>query len=381
MVYNIAHWYIMRCIIPGGNVKAFGRAIHCIAKIGDDLYVDPQVDGLALRSMNSSRSAFVSFLFNPSFFSMYDEKFHDPEDSRVEDDDEEGSSKCKVSMKAILMAFRSINVLDKTVESCLLRILANDAKLKVELRCRHSITKTYTLPFIECESLKATCDSSQCGNRLTAEARVLTDAVLNFLRNQEEVTMSVTESGKFVMKTYIEGEEEFNKLAVHTELTMQPSEFQSWQVQQDSTVTYCLKELRAIIAFADAFSLPLEASFDTPGSPVVFSLKNPDLMEAALVMATLASDTNNQLETTTHASNVSRISERPTTESQNSNVSSVLKRPAEVTFNTCYGDDETPQSKKARFLFKRCFDATFNMAAVPGNEKVLAPDSEDEEIF
>ena len=91
----------MKCIVPGPNIKGkhvyktiyliiriyhhpsclynniyfifvvFARAIHSLAKIGEELYVDPSIDGLAIRTVNSSRSAFVSYTFKPSFFSSY----------------------------------------------------------------------------------------------------------------------------------------------------------------------------------------------------------------------------------------------------------------------------------------------------------------------
>ena len=50
----------------------FARALHAMAKIGEDLYLSPQRDGLALRTMNTSRSAFASFLFEPVFFTLFD---------------------------------------------------------------------------------------------------------------------------------------------------------------------------------------------------------------------------------------------------------------------------------------------------------------------
>jgi hypothetical protein len=69
----------------------------------------------------------------------------------------------------------------------------------------------------------------------------------------------------FVMKNYVNNEDD--KKAVHTVLSMQPEEFDRYTISKEieSGITYCLKELRSIISFADAFSLPLSASFDQGG--------------------------------------------------------------------------------------------------------------------
>ena len=38
----------------------------------------------------------------------------------------------------------------------------------------------------------------------------------------------------------------------------------------------------------------------------------------------------------------------------------------------------TPPAKRKNFMFRRCFDATFNPQNVPGAGKVLAPDSDED---
>ncbi len=113
-------------------------------------------------------------------------------------------------------------------------------------------------------------------HRFVCSARALADAFLNFLQNQEEVTMTATPD-RFQLKNYIDVLEEEQKAAVHTVLSMQPGEFESYCVVRDPSqsdrnsnskradVTYCLKELRAIIAFADAFSLSVAAEFQGGG--------------------------------------------------------------------------------------------------------------------
>ena len=52
---------------------------------------------------------------------------------------------------------------------------------------------------------------------------------------------------------------------IHTELTMQPDQFEEFVIGRENSVTFCLKELRAIIGFADTFALPMSAAFDDGG--------------------------------------------------------------------------------------------------------------------
>ena len=88
---------------------------------------------------------------------------------------------------------------------------------------------------------------------------------MNFLNNQEEVTMIVNQN-QFSMKNFVEDEDANGpKKMVHSQLTMQPTEFEDFKITKESNVTFCLKELRSIISFADAMNLPLKASFNNGG--------------------------------------------------------------------------------------------------------------------
>ena len=56
-----------RCNEPIIFVPVFARALYSLAKIGEDLYLEAQKDGLALRSSSSSRSAFLCYLVKNVF--------------------------------------------------------------------------------------------------------------------------------------------------------------------------------------------------------------------------------------------------------------------------------------------------------------------------
>lgn len=56
--------------------------------------------------------------------------------------------------QSAVWAFRSVSSLEKTAESIKIEILPRDYKVFVEVRCKYSVIKSYTLNFLECESLK-----------------------------------------------------------------------------------------------------------------------------------------------------------------------------------------------------------------------------------
>nr|XP_005497814.2 cell cycle checkpoint control protein RAD9A [Zonotrichia albicollis] len=72
-----------------------------------------------------------------------------------------------------------------------------------------------------------------------------------------------------------------------TELWLAEDEFQSVAVAPGSHITFCLKEFRGLLSFAEASNLPLTIHFDKPGRPVIFTLDDT-VLEVHLVLATLS---------------------------------------------------------------------------------------------
>lgn len=271
----------MRCVIPGRSVKLFAKAIHCLSRIGDELYLEALPQGLALRTVNSSRSAYACFLFNESFFLSYDDGSNDlPEDSQEED-----LLKCKIGMKSCLSVFKSMNTIEKSVDQCKIDLNIKEARLVFLLFCRHGITKTYNLTFQACETLQAIFSKDLSLNFITAQAKILNDAVYNFPNNQEEVTLVVCPE-TFKVKNYVDDEPDPAKV-IHTEMMLAPEEFDNYQIGVDTDVTFCLKELRAILTFAEFSSQPINVHFETGGKPIVFSMDGDSSYEGNFVLATL----------------------------------------------------------------------------------------------
>nr|XP_046261264.1 cell cycle checkpoint control protein RAD9A isoform X2 [Scatophagus argus]XP_046261265.1 cell cycle checkpoint control protein RAD9A isoform X2 [Scatophagus argus] len=263
----------MDCVVTGGNVKVLAKAIHSLSRIGDELYVEPQEDGLALRSVNSSRSAYACFLFAPLFFSRYTiPSGH--------------TFRCKMAIKSVQAVFRSLATLEKTVEKCHIKLHEQKNRLTFTLHCKHGLLKTHNLSFQDSESLQAVFDKDSCTNVFRSQPRLLVDTVVHFPPSLEEVTVAVS-GDKMWVRNHVE--EEDQSKAMLTELCLASDEFDHFAVQSANSITFCLKELRGLLVFAESTGLPISMYFDEPGSPAVFSVTD-SVLEGNFVLATLSDD-------------------------------------------------------------------------------------------
>ncbi|XP_061528872.1 cell cycle checkpoint control protein RAD9B [Phycodurus eques] len=264
----------MNCVLEGNCIKVFGKAIHALSRIGDSLWLDPMVKGLALRSVNSSQSAYACFFFSPTFFHSYS--------LRLEQASE--PIKCKLYMKSLLPLFRCLTSMERNVERCQISVNTPNDRVIIQFSCRHGIKKTHNLCYQESAALQAVFDSHLCPNVLKSPARLLTNMVMHFQRSQEEVTLSITPL-RVSLKNYHEGRNDPMKM-LYTEMSLHPDEFDYFLSGKDSAVTFCLKELRGLLSFAELHSLPVSVQFGAAGKPVCFSVEDT-VLEATVVLATL----------------------------------------------------------------------------------------------
>ncbi|KAF1466142.1 Cell cycle checkpoint control protein RAD9B, partial [Megadyptes antipodes antipodes] len=259
----------------------FGRAIHAIARVSDEFWFDPIEKGLALRSVNSSRSAYAYVFFSSMFFQRY----RWTAVSQPCQKEKQLSLPCKLIIKSILPVFRCVNVLERNVEKCSIYTNVNDHHITFQLLCKHGVVKTYNLTFQECDPLQAVFAKHMCPNILKVHSRLLADIMIHFPTSQEEVTLSVTPM-KVCLKSYAEEDTGFSKTML-TEIQLNPDEFDYFQVGVDSEVTFCLKELRGLLAFSEATSVPVSIHFDISGKPIAFGIEDT-VLEASFILATLS---------------------------------------------------------------------------------------------
>ncbi|KAF7695205.1 cell cycle checkpoint control protein RAD9B isoform X1 [Silurus meridionalis] len=264
----------MKCVIERNGVKVFGKAVHALSRVGEEIWLDPLEKGLAVRTVNKAHSAYACFLFSPMFFQHYTSMSDQLQDNKY--------AKCKVSLKSVLPLFRSIATLERSVYRCEITINILESRVVFQFKCRNGITKTHNLGYQVCEALQAVFPANLCPNNLKAHPKLLSDTVMHFPISQEEITLSISPT-RVTLKTYVE---EDNDRIMYTEMFLHPDEFDYFHLRVESNITFCLKELRGLLAFAESHGLHVSVHFGSSGNPVSFSLEDM-LLEAVVILATL----------------------------------------------------------------------------------------------
>ncbi|XP_005670698.1 cell cycle checkpoint control protein RAD9B isoform X1 [Sus scrofa] len=274
---------MLKCGLSGSQVKVFGKAIQALSRISDELWLDPSEKGLALRSVNSCRSAYGCVLFSPVFFQHYQWSAS----VKMNDSDKISNLNCKLGMKSILPIFRCLNSLERNVEKCKIFTRSDKCKVVIQFFCRHGIKRIHNVCFQESQPLQVIFEKNMCTNMLVIQPRVLAEAIVLFTSSQEEVTLAVTPLNVCIKSS---NEESMDLTSsVYSEMFVGPEEFDFFQVGVDTEITFCFKELKGILTFSEATRAPISIHFDFPGKPMALSIDDM-LLEANFILATLADE-------------------------------------------------------------------------------------------
>ncbi|XP_050457235.1 cell cycle checkpoint control protein RAD9A isoform X1 [Cataglyphis hispanica] len=276
----------MKCIVPGGNVKILAKAIHMLAKIGDEMYVNPQQEYISFRTVNMAKSAYSDVTFHKNFFSYY----------ILGDIEEEEAQKCKISMRSAMTVFKSAHTLDKQVENCHIHLEVDSCNLVFILKYKNGVNKSHLSPILDPEKLQASYTKAGMTNELTSRARTLVDALQNFPQNLIEITLEIT-LHKLFLRNYVDDASVMVN-TTRTQLSFGVGEFDRYIMGNETTITFCLKEVRALLTFSESIGIPININFETAGRPMLLTLKNLGF-EANLLLSTLSPDSDSQSDSST----------------------------------------------------------------------------------
>ncbi|KAJ2863376.1 hypothetical protein GGH94_003641 [Coemansia aciculifera] len=291
----------MEAEVPAASLKTFYRALQCLGSIGEDIWIEARTDHLELIGKNASQSAYARIVFPAEFFDAYDSGESD-----------NAVFRCRVQAKQLVGIFRSRT---QAVEQCVLSIeqaaepvhinssaTQGECRLVVRLAYKQRVCRTHRLFYEACETFHSTYDRRDCKGRWRVAAAHAASWVAHFARGSEEMTLQMTSSVVRV-RSWTAGNvaQPDATRALHTELSVDPADFDMYHVPHPVELALALREFRAVLRYAERMAAPLSAFFDRPGWPLLLEVAappNPDARDhrqapptAEFVLATVADET------------------------------------------------------------------------------------------
>ncbi|TGZ62154.1 hypothetical protein CRM22_007603 [Opisthorchis felineus] len=264
----------MKVSLHHTELKVFIRCINSLGKLGHEIYFDWSSDGLVLKTVNSSRSAYAAVAFKPAFFEKVAHMASDP------------VTRFKIPSRSCCNVFKLSASLEKAVNKCRLMLSSGDTVFVVQFFCRYGVVKTYNMSIVDCEHLEAVYSLEQSANRLVITTKVLSEVLNNFRQSSEEITV-LLKDGECIFQNYIlQGDHN----QILTQLPLSASEFDAYLVGCVSELTFCQRELRALLTFCELISPVVRIYCDRPGRPIIFACAHETRLDASFVLATLPPD-------------------------------------------------------------------------------------------
>ncbi|TDH66076.1 hypothetical protein CCR75_005215 [Bremia lactucae] len=305
-------------------VKVFVAALQCLAQVGKEFSIEcePTARRLTLRALNDSRSASGQFVLDKTFFSesqgcsvtLEGVNITSKEILKARFNGRTPFLKCKVFAKSCCNVFRSL----KHVQSVQLVLLVDQEELehadasqenasqseifevdldcielRWQLRCDFDITKTHHMKVQSCQILRAVFDKNACPNRWRTRCHHLS-SLLAHIHHSNEVSVTCS-------ATHVKFESYFpsitdGKPQLQTETAVESTDFSEYILQPmsnsiDSQLIFCIKEIRALLAFCKSSDV-LEVSFfySASGSPVLWMAESTSMARFSieLTLSTIA---------------------------------------------------------------------------------------------
>ncbi|ORX52617.1 Rad9-domain-containing protein [Piromyces finnis] len=277
----------MELVISGNSIKPFSKFLSSLIKIGDYVNFEAKKEKFLLSTVNSSRSAFSIFTVYPKFFDQYNinENIID-------------TLSCRILLKPLVNIFKLKNSNENTIEKCEIKFKTNPETtrtLVINLDCKYGIKKTHYLNYEDSDIMHAIYQKNTI-NRWVATPRLIREWLNHFYHRLEEISM-VCIDGIIKFKSFIDdsvAKEDLTDRPLQTEIIIDPSEFELFNVVYNVELTFNFRELKAILYFGEALGYPVKAFFERDGQPIIFTVNSSNLFEADFVLATLTHDDDNE---------------------------------------------------------------------------------------
>ncbi|XP_052901643.1 cell cycle checkpoint control protein RAD9A [Anopheles moucheti] len=261
----------MQFVLPGANVKILARAVNCFSKIGNELFFEATPDGLDLKTINSTNTAYAVVQFRRDFFISFQQGNSDTPDENC----------CKISVKPILKIFKSL----ATIQTCKIWLEVSQSKIIFQFRCKSDILKTHKIYLLESEHINSLNMSQTFPSAIVGNYKVFTNILMHLHHSVDEISFDLN-TEKTVVSNYIDNDQT-DRSTLRSTLSIDSSAFQTYRLSTKANLIFCYKEFKAITMFASLNKLNVRMSFSGPGSPLMLEMNKAETVHGKFIMGTM----------------------------------------------------------------------------------------------
>ncbi|KAJ6108536.1 Rad9/Ddc1 [Penicillium sp. IBT 18751x] len=248
----------------------------CLSKFSDTVAIEAEHDLLRLSALNSTKTAFASFVCEKElFFEAY--SFNARKDIRSSSSTTAGDRfYCQILLKALLSVFRGRvdRNKDTAVERCDMELHEDpretECRLTIKMICGLGVIKSYKLTYEPASIQHAVFDRSRATNQWTADPRFLKQIIEHFSLSAEQLDI-YSDSGKAVFTSFttkIMDGKEVLKYPVHTSVAADKRDFEEIQIEDNMHIAINLKDFKAVVAHAETTNATITARYTQPCKPL-----------------------------------------------------------------------------------------------------------------
>uniref|UniRef100_A0A182MFU4 Cell cycle checkpoint control protein RAD9A n=1 Tax=Anopheles culicifacies TaxID=139723 RepID=A0A182MFU4_9DIPT len=261
----------MNFVLPGANVKMLARAVNCFSKIGNELFFEATPDGLDLKTINSTNTAYAVVQFRRDFFIAFQQGKADTPDENC----------CKISVKPILKIFKSLS----TIQTCKIWLEVNQSKIIFQFRCKSDVLKTHKIYLLESEHINSLNLSQTFPSTIVGNHKVFTNILVHLYHSVDEISFDLN-NDKTVVSNYVDNDQTDHS-TLRSTLSIDSSAFQTYQLSSKVNLIFCYKEFKAVTMFAALNKLNVRMSFSGPGSPLMLEMSKGEVLHGKFIMGTM----------------------------------------------------------------------------------------------
>lgn len=275
------------------NFKVFSRAIQSLSRISEDVLFEAGEDGLALKTINRSKSAYGVFRFMPAFFAECDLG-----------ESQKERNVCRLSMKAALELSKGVRYNDGNFVSCAFHVDSKSDTMNWKLEFHYGIYRQLVIKLLEPprQSFKPRTDKDSYQN-VTVACPTMLSQILDQMKGNTELNMSVDENEiKFknfeidesgVMRNLQTTFLGATNVKVHKKMTeahIGRDKFEKHIVKRQTDLVFSIKEFMAFVSFAEYLGTDVSLYYDLPGRPIYVCIEGHTSFNADLMLATVSND-------------------------------------------------------------------------------------------